>query len=73
MSPPFEETEMNAIPQTIALRALANSTLSPSIRGEIIRRIRVGDLQAADLGRAVEQYDWFAEIIAAEYRRQRGR
>jgi len=42
-----------------AINAVRHSTLEPHIRGEIIARIKKGDLQPPDLERAAEQYDWF--------------
>ena len=56
-----------------AINAVRHSTLEPHIRGEIVARIRKGDLQPPDLERAAEQYDWFATILMHEYRRVRGR
>ena len=61
------------ITKQFAISAVRHSTLEPHIRGEIVARIRKGDLQPTDLERAAEQYDWFATILMHEYRRVRGR
>jgi hypothetical protein len=60
------------ITQTFAINALRHSTLEPHIRGELVARIRRGDLRPEDLERAAEQYEWFAFILADEFRRARG-
>jgi len=71
MSPFNWETVM--LTKQFAINAVRHSTLEPHIRGEIIARIKKGDLQPPDLERAAEQYDWFAAVLIAEFRRVRGR
>jgi hypothetical protein len=56
---------------TFAINAVRRSTLEPHMKGEIIARIRRGDLQPSDLERAAEQYEWFAAVLADEFRRAR--
>jgi hypothetical protein len=71
MSPLNWETVV--ITSTFAIRAIRHSTLEPHIKGELVARIQRGDLQPPDLERAAEQYDWFATVLIAEFRRVRGR
>ena len=60
------------VTSAFTIRALRHSTLEPHIKGEIINRIKRGDLQPPDLEQAIEQYEWFAAVLANEYRRSRG-
>ena len=65
--------ESNMLTKQFAINAVRHSTLEPHIRGEIVARIKKGDLRPSDLERAAEQYDWFAAVLIAEFRRVRSR
>ena len=58
----------------LCIRALRQDRdISADIRAEIIRRIERQDILEADLDRLARTHEWFAAILAEEFRRHRKR